>query len=114
MGSFMAYQVVVDLTWCPGWLDEAIDLNDWAAVGPGSKRGINRITGNCVHASMSLNAGIEQMYKLYCDQIYRLDENVFTETIRLSDIQNCLCEYDKYARAKLGTGKPKRKVHYGN
>jgi hypothetical protein len=29
-----------------------------------------------------------------------------------SDVQFCLCEYDKYERTRLGEGKPKNKYIY--
>src|SRR6185503_1804689 len=40
-GQFMAGQMVADLTYTP-LLGEASDLNSWAPMGPGSKRGFNR------------------------------------------------------------------------
>ena len=30
--------------------------------------------------------------------------------LRAADLENCLCEMDKFERARLGEGKPKRRV----
>jgi len=114
MGSFMAYQVVTDLTWCPQWLSNAPDINTWAAIGPGSKRGINRLLGRPVRDHMTIPEGLDTMLWLHANQLKYLDDSVFTKPIRLNDIQNCLCEFDKYSRALNNEGTPKRKVYYEN
>jgi hypothetical protein len=36
-------------------------------------------------------------------------ERVGLGDLHAQDLQNCLCEFDKFERARLGEGKPKRK-----
>jgi hypothetical protein len=42
-GPFMAYQVVVDLTYTDKWLGSAPDLNTFNSAGPGTTRGLSRV-----------------------------------------------------------------------
>jgi hypothetical protein len=92
--------------------------NDWrtfAASGPGSKRGLNRVLGRPVQTSWD-----EHGWRV---QLRELHENITPELQRIGlgdlhaqDLQNCLCELDKYLRAKLGEGRPKRRFipHIGS
>lgn len=103
-GPFMAYQVCVDMMWTR-YLKDAPDANTWAAVGPGSRRGLNRLAGRSVDFNLSQEQGLEEMLEIYRTQDqYRAP---WVPEVRLSDIQNCLCETDKYLRVKLGEGKPR-------
>src|SRR5262249_753289 len=43
-GPFMAYQAVVDMRFT-SLLERAPDVEDWAAAGPGTIRGLNRLYG---------------------------------------------------------------------
>lgn len=105
-GPFMAYQVVVDMRHTR-YLCEASDINTFAALGPGSKRGLNRLKGLPVNAPLSQDEGLGLMRDLWASQEqYRAP---WVPEIELSDIQNCLCEFDKYMRAKLGEGRPRAK-----
>lgn len=105
-GPFMAYQVVVDLRHTR-YLRNAPDINTWAALGPGSRRGLNRLAGRDVDHPLSQEQGLEEMRQIFEDQdAFRAP---WVPRIDLSDIQNCLCETDKYLRVKLGEGKPRAK-----
>lgn len=100
-GSFMAGQVVADLTYTP-LLSAAYDLNSWAPQGPGSTRGFNRLLGR------PLKTKIEETEWLAHLQAWR--EQVVRATglnLNLMDLQNCLCEVDKYLRVKYGEGRPR-------
>lgn len=46
-GAFMAYQAVVDMRFTP-ILQSAPDVASWAAAGPGTIRGLNRVHGRRV------------------------------------------------------------------
>lgn len=103
-GSFMAGQVVDDLTWTP-ILRNPIDDFTWAPIGPGSLRGLNRILGRprsfrlpkeewCVHLRRFRLGVVEALGPDY-------------EDLTLMDVQNCLCEFDKYERVRLGEGRPR-------
>jgi hypothetical protein len=102
--SFMAGQVVADLRWATkgGWRDRRV----WAPMGPGSKRGMNRLLGNDKNAPMSQESFLEDLLKLieHCEKI--LPGLTQMEAI---DWQNCCCEYDKYVRCLQGEGRPKQR-----
>jgi hypothetical protein len=109
LGSFMAAQVVADLKNTPFQpLREARDWWTWASPGPGSLRGMNRLLGNGGVKNLprgpswltrvqelreQLNEARPADWKLFCAQ----------------DVQNCLCEFDKYERVRLGEGVPKQR-----
>lgn len=103
-GPFMAYQVCVDLRWTR-YLNRADDIDTWAAVGPGSRRGLNRLAGRDLDFNLSQEQGLEEMLEIHRTQDqYRAP---WLPRVPLSDIQNCLCETDKYLRVKLGEGRPR-------
>lgn len=103
-GPFMAYQVVVDLRHTR-YLRDAPDINSWSALGPGSRRGLNRLAGRPVGYALGQAEGLEEMLSLWRSQ----DEwrAPWVPHIELSDIQNCLCETDKHLRVLGGEGKPR-------
>lgn len=106
-GPFMAYQAVVDMRHTR-YLRGAPDINTWAAVGPGSRRGLNRLSGRSVDYSLKQAEGLAEMRALWTEQ--DAHRAPWVPRIDLSDIQNCLCETDKWLRAKSGEGKPRS--HY--
>ncbi len=108
-GPFMAYQVVVDLRHTR-YLRDAPDINTWAALGPGSRRGLNRLGGWAVDAPLSQAHGLEQMLEVRAETLAAEAAGhlaPWLTTPELSDIQNCLCEYDNYSRVKNGEGRPR-------
>ena len=104
-GPFLSYQVCVDLSWTP-WLCNAPDLNTFAAMGPGSKRGVRWLLGK----KPSSKEGLEVMRRLYEEQDLYREEHV--PHIRLSDIQNALCETDKYLRTVKSNGVKRPRAIY--
>lgn len=105
-GPFMAYQVVVDLRWTR-YLISAPDIQTWAALGPGSRRGLNRLHGRDVTAPLSQEKGLDEMLELR--EIVNANLAPWMHPIDLSDIQNCLCETDKLLRVRNGEGRPRAK-----
>jgi hypothetical protein len=105
MGSFMAGQVVADLKYTSE-LRGAADWNSWAAIGPGSRRGLNRYFGRRLEGAISSQQFLREITLLqnavvqYCGM-----------AIHAQDIQNCLCEFDKYCRTKNGEGKPRSRYN---
>lgn len=97
VGPFIAGQVIADLKHTDH-LKNADDWWDWAPVGPGSARGINRVFGRKVGQAVSQKQGVDEM------RLIRMELEV---KLCLQDVQNCLCELDKYMRVKLGQGKPR-------
>lgn len=108
-GPFMSYQAVIDMRWTP-LLGNAPDINTWAALGPGSRRGLNRLAGRDLEHPLSQEAGLEEMRRIYEEQ--DAHRAPWVPRIDLSDIQNCLCETDKYLRVKAG-GKTRAKYIQG-
>ena len=97
VGPFIAGQVIADLKYT-SHLADAEDWWDWAAMGPGSMRGLNRIHDRKIDQYVPQGQGLKEMREV--SNILRLD-------LHLQDVQNCLCELDKYMRVKLGQGKPR-------
>lgn len=104
LGSFMAAQVLADWKYAEdGRVWE--DFHTFAASGPGSKRGLNRILG--FHPDAPWREGIFRSKLLELRDATNL--RLTMEPLTAQDIQNCLCEFDKYERARLGEGRPKQK-----
>jgi hypothetical protein len=107
LGSFLAAQVVADLKNTKHHpLQTAKDWMSWCAPGPGSLRGMSWFF-----------YGEPGLIKLsqWKDGIRKI--RLYTETPMAEfgipefcnqDLQNCLCEFDKYMRVKNGTGRSKR------
>lgn len=106
LSSFMAGQVVADLRWAMRGLWE--DRFVWAPIGPGSKRGMNRLLDRPLKAPIRQEEfeGELKILIYQCEQ--KLPKSV-TNRLEAIDYQNCLCEFDKYSRVLLGEGVPKQK-----
>lgn len=105
MGSFMAGQVIADLKYAP-ILRHAKDWSTWAISGPGSKRGLNRVMGRNKKAKWK-----EADWKECLDELYDKISPKIIEAglpgMHEQDLQNALCEWDKYERVRLGEGRPR-------
>lgn len=101
MGSFMAAQVIADLKHT-SFLNTAPDWHTWSAVGPGSRRGINRYQGHKLEAAISTTTYYQAIVGLQ----YAIRQNTGLD-LHAQDVQNCMCEYDKYCRVKLNEGYPR-------
>lgn len=114
LGSFMAAQIVADLKYFPPYMgDLPIPLDvvdDWwtfAASGPGSRRGLNRVMGHDKDKSWK-----EMVWRLTLGALIVETRPLLPAAIgtRMSaqDYQNALCEFDKYLRAKEDGIAPKQ------
>jgi len=129
MGTFMAAQVCADLkfawpseeAWIAGgppykrgftwgtnkrvWPE---DFWSFAASGPGSRRGLNRVLQlqpeDPWKESQWLGA-LEILHQGVAPAIKKLG----MPRLSAQDLQNCLCEFDKYERVRLGEGVPKQR-----
>lgn len=92
-GSFMAAQVVADVkhTRWP-WTLGVTDGITFAAPGPGSLRGATKVLGRSVTEARFMPA-LEEIREGLGDVVDCVDNQ---------DLQNCLCEFDKYTRYKYG------------
>jgi hypothetical protein len=103
-GPFMAGQIVADLRHTR-YLCNAKDVGRWAPLGPGSTRGLNRLAGRDLKAPLRQEQGLDEMLQL--QELVNTNTEPHVPQIELHDIQNCLCETDKYLRAQLGQGRPR-------
>jgi len=103
-GSFMAGQVVADWGYT-SLLKDAYDTNTWAPMGPGSKRGLNRLLGRPVKHKITQMEWESLLPALHIDLLAALGPGY--EDLTLHDVQNCLCEVDKYLRVQYGEGRPR-------
>jgi hypothetical protein len=103
LGSFMAAQVIADCKYVEP-LRKAVDWYTFAASGPGSRRGLNRILNRPKDAAWR-----EDEWRL---QLRRLQDWINSkwlhEPFHGQDCQSLNCEFDKYERVRLGEGRPKR------
>jgi hypothetical protein len=98
ISSFMAGQVAADLTYLP-WLEDAGDLYTYAPQGPGSVRGLARLKG------LPLNHVFDQ--EEFNEELIQVNGLLKQYKLTLHDVQNVMCEVDKYWRTKNGEGKPR-------
>lgn len=113
-GGFMPAQIVADLKYVAP-LTDANDWWDWAASGPGSRRGMYRLLGRPLPNDKQ-NAPWRGGEYDWLTKLRELQEQITPELERIGvgrlhaqDLQNCLCEFDKVERVRLGEGTPKRR-----
>jgi len=112
VGSFIGAQVVADMKYTP-ILCNADDWYAFAASGPGSRRGLNRVLGRPPAAAWSeegwRNALRELWVALGDDKRYAKlrAEGVFPQPVHCQDLQNVCCEFDKMMRISNGEGRMK-------
>lgn len=104
--TFIAGQVVADLRWAVDgtWADK----NQWAPIGPGSRRGMNRFFGRDFKAPLRQEKFLEELQFVIEYARKNLPEKLL-ENWEAHDAQNCLCETDKMNRVLEGQGRPKQR-----
>lgn len=106
LGSFLSGQIVADWSYT-SLLNEASDLYTWAAQGPGSKRGFNRVMGRSIKTKISQEEWDQNLPLWRREIITALGPEY--EDIDLQSIQNLQCEFDKWCRVKNNEGRPRAK-----
>lgn len=109
MGSFLAAQVVCDVKYTP-LLADAPDWWTWAAPGPGSLRGLSRVETGMLGKKYTPEVWYEGLTALK-NKIDQLLAKAGMPRMHAQDLQNCLCEFDKYERVRLGEGAPRSKYN---
>lgn len=108
LGSFMAAQVIADLKNTEGHpLQKAEDWSYWSAPGPGSLRGLGWIFGKIPPSGYE--AAIHQVESNLTPENHKLLWAPHQPRVNMQDLQNCLCEFDKFMRVMTKTGRSKRK-----
>lgn len=116
-GAFLAYEVATDLRHTR-YLREAPDVMTWANPGPGAKRGLNRLVGRTLGATLRTERAIAEMRQLLADSASHLPGWVHAgatdfsgaqtaPVLELRDIEHSLCDLDKYLRVVNGEGAPR-------
>lgn len=103
--GFIAGQVIADAKYADEDLFEAVDWDTFAISGPGSRRGLNRVYERPVDAPWKEDRWHEHLSSLRETALRMLPKPL--RDLHAQDIQNCLCEFDKYERVRLGEGKPR-------
>lgn len=106
MGNFITAQVIADIKYVQP-LAKASDWWTFAASGPGSRRGLNRVIG--IDKDERWNE--QEWHATLMDVAKRVApiiKDAGLPPLHAQDLQNCLCEFDKYERARLGEGRPKQ------
>lgn len=103
--TFMAGQVVADLRWAltGTWADR----HDWAPIGPGSKRGINRLQERLLDQPLQQEEFLAELTEMMTNLKTVLPTSI-TGRLEAQDYQSCLCEFDKSERVLWGEGVPKQ------
>jgi hypothetical protein len=99
LGSFIAAQIIADLKEMEP-LKSAKDYWTFAASGPGSRRGLNRVLNQAPNTPWN--------EKAWREMLALLQQEIKPLELHAQDLQNCLCEFDKYERARLCEGTPKQ------
>jgi len=117
IGGFQAYEIVTDLRHTR-LLENATDINTWANMGPGAKRGLLRLGLPAKNAkeglaSMGQLLGRSMFSKWGGDRpwVDELRLGAHVPILELRDIEHSLCEFDKYCRVKFGEGEPRMKYN---
>jgi hypothetical protein len=136
LGTFHSYEIVTDLRHTR-WLDKAPDVYTWANIGPGARRGMNRImdrprpgvTGRGrwgqKYPTEQVLREMRSLLALSLDAMYWPQ---FTKSMgfgglprgagmfcspgdwprwEMRDVEHTLCEFDKYERVLNGEGRPR-------
>lgn len=107
LGSFMAAQIIADAKRV-GSLQHAPDRLEFAASGPGSRRGLNRVLGREVNTTWKEPDWRVALSELRGKLVSEF-KKVGVPWCDAQNTQNQLCEFDKYERVRLGEGRPKQK-----
>jgi len=104
-GSFLSAQVIADLKYTH-YLEKAPDYWTWAASGPGSRRGLSRVLKLPITHNWDETEWLDELQEL-SKKVAPCIKKLDMPRLHNQDLQNCLCEFDKYQRVKLGEGRPR-------
>lgn len=93
IGTFLSAQVIADLKYSRV-LKDAKDWWYWCSPGPGSTMGLNFL-----HERQELTPVSETQFIKEVNEVRELLRHAGTD-LDAQNVQNCLCEFSKYVRAK--------------
>src|SRR5258706_9738344 len=109
MGYFMVNQIITDMKYTHHLpKDRTSDWKTFILAGPGTQRGLNRLGHQPITKKWSQDRAADYLWAIRDDLLRDPCMAGFAETFAdLNNLSNCLCEYDKYCRVKLGEGTPR-------
>lgn len=114
VGPFMGNQIVTDLKYTR-YCRNAKDRQDFVIAGPGTRRGLNRLHDRSIEHNTPNGQTEAELTDLCPIVLDAIKDNVkllpawTAISTDLNNLSNCVCEFDKYMRAKRGEGHPKRR-----
>jgi hypothetical protein len=103
LGGFLSAQIIADLKYV-GPLRHAVDWATFAAMGPGSARGLNRALDRPRDSAWQEPAWYKELVRLHTRVTPHYAERGLPAT-DMQDLQNQLCEFDRYERVRLSPDK---------
>lgn len=111
-GMFTAYEVVCDMRYQRDMLWNAKDRNKWANLGPGAKRGINRIVTGKPKTNAFTGPHSGELYLEFMQELLKTSKSYVGKHVpklEMREIEHSLCEFDKYMRVFNEEGRPRAK-----
>lgn len=109
MGDFMRNQIITDMKYTK--LLPRKTTPDWTTfclAGPGTNRGLNRLDGSPLKRVRKASDAQAQLITLRRYILARFTHTWWYDTFEdLNNLSNCLCEFDKAERVRLGEGTPR-------
>lgn len=113
--GFMCKEVLQDyLLWAaPTFVPD--DNESWTPIGPGARRGLNRLQGREVTQLglkdevylAEIRELLEAIQPMWLREFQNFADVAPSDRLTAHDIQFCLCEFDKYERVRLNQGRPR-------
>lgn len=114
LGGFMAYEIVCDLRHTQA-LNHVTDVNTWAHLGPGARRGLLRAMGKPIETKKSHGLTLVPLPPDWHEWMGNLLQAMQHEPwaagkrVEMREVEQSLCEFDKYSRALFNEGQLKRR-----
>ena len=104
IAGFIAGQIIASAKHLPA-IKTMPDFVTFAASGPGSRRGLNRVLYYHIDKTW-----LEGKWYIAAREVWEQCYGITGIVMDMQDFQNCLCEFDKYCRVKFNeSGRPKNR-----
>lgn len=118
MGDFMRNQIITDMKYTKLLpKNKTVDWTTFCLAGPGTNRGLSRVLGAKLVTSRPPGVANERLQRLRDATVRQIAKHSrsslapldwYASTFDdLNNLSNCLCEFDKYERVRLGEGQPR-------
>jgi hypothetical protein len=101
--GFMTKEVLLDV-FHTSIFNNMKDEKTWTPIGPGARRGLNRIYGRLHESNLSTGIALKEIREIqtFTEKYWKHSFELYT-----TDIQFQLCEFDKYQRVRNNQGRPR-------